>query len=265
MTKILQTRTIDEIANAIMDKSGLDKSQANPLARFSRSLAGEISVVEAKQNDGVSKTLLKMATGEALDEIAYTYYSDIHNQPITRKENESDDDYRVRLRASRKGYAIGTIDAYTFYSASSHPLLSMKNTLAYSPSPMDIHVGFIVQQDKIDEVTQAINAYMVDYTASGDRLTPVPATVNEFDIDADVYIKTGSIIDRNAVIANIKKQCATCERIGGDVSEYDILRTAGEGISTIKRIVLNNWTDVQCSGNSFPQLKQIRVHVHEEF
>lgn len=269
MTKFIQTRTIRDITDEIIVNSGLDDSQANPLVRHARGLAAQISKIEATQNDGLKRTLLPYAEGTALDALADTYYRDLNNNPIARKENETDEQYRERLRLSRKGYGIGTLDAYTFYAASSHELLNTDNTLAFSPSPMEIEIGFIVDSGRSVEVKNAIERYLVDYTASGDRIVATAATATEFEMDIDVYIHRDSGFDHVEHLAQLKKNihahCDLHRKIGGTVSEYGVSHAVGQGLmSYISRIVLNGWSDVICAGNRFPELKKLQVHIHDD-
>ena len=269
MTQFIKTRTIEGITTEIINESGLDKHQSNPLVRHARGLAAQISKIEATQNDGLKRTLLPYAQGAALDALADTYYRDLNNNPILRKDAETDVQYRERLRLSRKGYGIGTLDAYTFYATSAHELLNTDNTLAFSPSPMEIEIGFIVEDGRNSEVKQAIETYLVEFTASGDRIVATPATVTNFDMDMDVYIHQQSAFDPVRHLAqlkqNIKDHCALKRRIGGDVSEYGVLHAAGAGLAPyISRIVLNGWSDVVCAGNRFPELKTLAVHIYDE-
>ncbi|WP_372941430.1 baseplate J/gp47 family protein [Shewanella sp.] len=194
-------------------------------------------------NDGTRANMLASSTGKDLDAIAARY--DITRLVVQEEDNsitpptpavmESDEALRRRIQMAFDGLnTAGSNDGYVFFALGSDGRIL--DAYAYSPAPCEMNV-FILSHEGNGEPSQELiekvravfgltpdGLSQIDEPSKvrpqGDRVQVLPATIIDYEIEAEVFIKPGpdyEVVFAKAVDA-LNKYIEDNNKLGNDIT-----------------------------------------------
>lgn len=253
---VIKQKTHEEILTEI---GGENTSPANPEGRVYRGWALRESFRMKQEDSNAKGLLLAFAEGSDLDLIGETYYRNSDGSQIKRKPGESDEDYRLALQNSPEGLtSAGTIKSYNFHASRSHNLLERELVGSHSPEPMVMNAYFISDDETEQEIKQAIESYLEPFIPGGDEFSAIRATPKHYSITGVVKCQRGagvSVIEAEGLKA-LNDYVKTSTLIRAD--RTDSVMVSDSWIKEclvmpgVTRVVLANWSDVNCLPNEYP-------------
>ncbi len=261
---LIEQKTIDEILDEISEDAEISNiSPSDPAGRVARGWAIREQKRRAQENENARERMLAFAKGELLDFISETYYRNADGSQITRKLDESDDDFRLALQESPEGLtSAGTLKSYDFHASRSHALVSSETVKSFSPSPMVMETYFIIEDDLLaDEVKQAIEEYLIPFVPGGDVYSAIRATKAPFVILATVKVNRGVVLDlvKTQGKAALDEYIAEAKRINGIVS-FSSIANALTVPGVVQVPIPLGWVDIECSSSEYPSLTLLTLN-----
>ena len=221
--------------------------ESDPLIKLMEIAAYRELLLRQRINQAAKANLLAFATENDLDNLAAFY-------GIIRRENETDDELRIRTQAKIEGWSsAGSQAAYKFHALNSDSRVKEAN--ADSPEPGLVRISIISKENDgivSDNLLEAVNDYMQreDIRVLTDTVQVVPCTLVDIDVRAkitlmsstpDEFLNTietsfrrafyknanmGVSISRNWVISNLFLDGVRDVELLSPLSDVDVAETA---------------------------------------
>ncbi len=159
--EIIEELSLSEILEQMKNKLiEIDNSfsayvESDPLIKLMEIAAYRELLLRQRINQAAKANLLAFATGSDLDNLAAFY-------GVTRKENETDNELRERIRARIVGWSTaGSREAYKFHALNSDSRVKEAN--ADSPEPGLVRISILSKENGgvvSDELLESVNNYM---------------------------------------------------------------------------------------------------------
>lgn len=251
---VIEQKTSQEILDEINQSNA---SAANPEGRIYLAWALR-EQLRRKQEDANAKGLiLALAAGTALDFIGETYYRNSDGTQITRKADESDDDYRAALQESPEGLtSAGTLKSYDFHASRAHELVNKYKVKSYSPEPMVMITYFISDDESAAEIKAAIESYLKTFVPGGDLFSAVRATEKNRAINGVVRCSAGVGLElvESQGLSVLSSYLSDSKLINGIISDSGIKDALT--VEGVKQIILTDWVDIECSESEYPSISE---------
>jgi phage-related baseplate assembly protein len=162
---------------------------SDPLMKLMEVAAYRELLLRQRINQAAKANLLAFATGSDLDNLAAFY-------GISRKENETDEELRMRTHAKIVGWSsAGSREAYKFHALNSDPRVKEANADSPEPGLVRISIlskegGGVVSQDLLEKVT----TYMLreDVRMLTDTVEVVPCGLIEVNVKAKIILMSST-------------------------------------------------------------------------
>lgn len=163
-------------------------------------------------NDAARALTLAFAKGDALDQIGTTYFATsratVDDSDPDNIVYESDDAYRRRIQLAPEAFSGGgTAGGYLYHALTASP--SVKDAGVYVPETGTGHVFVAIMSTTgdgtvSDELLETVNTYMQGdaIKLATDWLTVEKATINSFDVVANLIVRSG--VEPSVVIAEAR-------------------------------------------------------------
>ncbi|EHK2888010.1 baseplate J/gp47 family protein [Vibrio parahaemolyticus] len=252
---VIQQVEHESIVNEVVKAAGLENASPSDPA-FRVTLANSYREVLLRQyaNEQARGLMLAYAKGPQLDHIGVTYYQHPDGSPVTRIQDESDDDYRFRMQSSPEGLSVAGPDgAYQFHARSAHP--DVKAVKVSSPAPVSVVLHILSRNGQgIPDQTllDVVRDYVEPFRPLTDKLTVEAAEVLTYSISVELFIKAGPDPDlvRETAEQKLAEFVATLHKFKGRVVESAI--HAALTVEGVEEVKLDDWVDIICNETQAP-------------
>lgn len=259
---IVQLSTDEILSELAADADIANLSASDPAGRVVHGWAVREQKRRSQENENAKRLILAFAKGSDLDYISATYYRKSDGSHIVRKPNESDDDFRLAIQESPEGLtSAGTLKSYNFHASRAHELLNRNTVNSHSPEPMVMNTYFILEDDeRADEVQQAIEHYLVDFIPGGDLFSAIRAVKNTGDISVTIKVRGGVVLDLVKAQGSkaLLEYKENAKRINGIIS-FSSISDALTVPGVVQIPFPEGWEDIVCSVNEYPVLDSVTL------
>lgn len=193
--EIIEELSLSEILEQMKNKLiEIDNSfsayvESDPLIKLMEIAAYRELLLRQRINQAAKANLLAFATGSDLDNLAAFY-------GVTRKENETDDKLRERIRARIVGWSTaGSREAYKFHALNSDSRVKEAN--ADSPEPGLVRISILSKESGgvvSEDLLESVNSYMQrdDIRMLTDTVKVVPCNLVDVEVKAKIILMSST-------------------------------------------------------------------------
>ena len=225
--QVIEELSLDEILQQMKQKLiEIDEKytayvESDPLVKLIEVAAYRELLLRQRVNQAAKSNLLAFATGSDLDNLAAFY-------DVKRRENETDEELRERVRAKIVGWSsAGSREAYRYHALNSDPRVKEANADSPEPGVVRISIlskenGGVVSQDLLETVTK----YMLreDIKMLTDTVRVVPCNLIDIDVRTKIILMSGTPIEfLNSIKASFKKNFEKIAGLGVSISRALII------------------------------------------
>ncbi|MBK4124471.1 baseplate assembly protein [Enterobacter roggenkampii] len=210
--------------------------ESDPIVKLLQENAYREVLLRQRINEAAQAVMVAYALGSDLDQLAainnvqrlIVTHEDLTAIPPVAAVMEADSDLRQRIPAAMEGLSVaGPSAAYEFHARSADGRVA--DASAVSPSPANVTVTVLSREgdgtagaDLLAVVTAALNDENVRPVA--DRLTVQSATIQNYTIDAKLYLYPGPEAEpiKAAAIARLQTYIKAQSRLGRDIRKSAI-------------------------------------------
>ena len=188
--------------------------ESDPLVKLMEVCAYREFLLRQRLNQAAKANLLAFAGGSDLDNLAAFY-------GVERREGESDEDLRARIKLRIEGWSTaGCKAAYIYHAIISDPRVKEAN--ADSPEPGLVRISILSKEEgsvASENLLEAVNDYMQreDVRMLTDTVKVVPCGLIDFSVRAKITL-TGGTPDEYLKEIKTKFQNAFDKKVGLGVS-----------------------------------------------
>lgn len=251
--------------------------ESEPLTKLIQENAYRETLWRQRVNEAALGTLLAKAKGKDLDQVAgnvnvlrlIVVAANSSAIPPTPAVMESDDSLRERAQMAWEGLSTaGPKNSYILHARSADGRIADATAESPSPAVAIVTVQALLGDGAVEQaVLDLVSAYLSDEDRRpvGDRLTVQSAEVLRYAVDATLYLATngpeGEPI-RAAAQAKLSAFVAQRRRLGVEVSESAV--HAALHVEGVRKVVLNNWADINPTPYQAAYCTGVSVHVGTE-
>lgn len=225
--QVIEELSLDEILRQMKQKLiEIDEKytayvESDPLVKLIEVAAYRELLLRQRVNQAAKSNLLAFATGSDLDNLADFY-------DVKRRENETDDELRERVRAKIVGWSsAGSREAYRYHALNSDPRVKEAN--ADSPEPGVVRISILSKEDGgvvSKDLLETVTKYMLreDIKMLTDTVKVVPCNLIDIDVRAKIILMSSTPIEFLSTIkTSFKKNFEKIVGLGGSISRSWII------------------------------------------
>ncbi len=262
---------LELIVQDIAERASLENaSPSDPAYRVALAAAYREMMLRQDANEMCLGLMLAFAKGPQLDHIGATYYRHPDGSPVLRLAGELDDAYLARLQNSPEGLSVAGADgAYIFHALSAHSDIKDATVIGPHSAVNPTAPGFVdmVILSHVADGTPTVglltlvDVYLTPKRPLTDALTVKAASITNYTVTAELYLKSGPDPESVRQLANDRASIYIKEQhqLGGRIVESKLhWALTVEGVEEVKLI---NFNEVLCQSHQAPYCTNLAVTI----